>query len=157
MTKKLVKDFWDSEELDALEGMQQGDLRPLVDLLRAKVSDRVHPEVLNWLDLIAQEEPQAGWVLKKLRGDPRPTVDDLNVYWSVGCFIHEQYTAGVSITEAKAKAADAFDWEARSIDTAWTNYRGLVTRLEGDGHQVTGSDYQSLKSLPPSNPRVRKN
>lgn len=129
---------WDHENLEVFEGLEDGDLRPLVDMLRA---GRIpHPEVINRFNLIAEEEPEAGFHLRRAprsRGrqaepDNSRAVRDL----IIGMWIHRSHTRGNTISSAKAKACTKFGLKQRTIDDVWTSYRGVWFRFIVDGDKL---------------------
>jgi hypothetical protein len=86
----------DHENLEALTGLQQGNVEPLITLLED--TDRsLHPEVRRWLALMLMGDLQTRWWLacKKHPGFTQP--DDNALLFrnlAVGMFIHSKWSAG---------------------------------------------------------------
>lgn len=137
---------FDRENLAALRGLQEGDVEPLIELLK-ETERSLHPELRRWIALMLMGDSQSHWWLecKRHKGFPRPdlwrlVIRDLNI----GTLIHKHHTAGDSITDAKKKAADDFHLEEHTIDNAWTTYRRVYFSIREDGLEFS-PDLRSLR------------
>ncbi len=143
---------WDHENIAALEGMQEGDIEPLIALLK-ETNRPLHPELRLWLAVMLIGDTQAQWWLERKPHPGSPKSDPVRLFnrdFSLGLRIHQLYTEGGTITEAKSRAAKEFGIQARTIDKAWTLYRKLYHYVDG----AIGNDLCQLR--PPKGKRGKK-
>lgn len=131
---KVASNEWDHENLDALDGLQKGDVEPLISLLE-DVGRPLHAELRLWLALMLKGDTQTRWWLQCMRHPGFQKPDDMAIVrpWFIGVRIHQLWSEGGTITAAKVKAKSEFHRGIRSIDGAWIDYRKLYFRLKGQG------------------------
>jgi hypothetical protein len=160
---------WDSLNLAALEGLQDGDVEPLIELLE-KSGCEIHPELRLWLAMMLKGDTQARWwlELKKHPGFQKGADDWDRAERSIkiGRRIHELWHGWPTIAQAKALegkeselqprtvdeakslAGEEWGFRARTIDSAWARYRTLYFRMKKEGSSLS-SDLRPLRRQMP--------
>lgn len=160
---------WNSLNLAALEGLQDGDVEPLIELLETTECE-IHPELRLWLALMLKGDTQTHWWLerKKHPGFQKRADDWDRAARSIkiGRRIHELWHGWPAIAQAKALegkewklqrrtvdeakslAGEECGFQARTIDNAWARYRALCFRMKEEGSSLS-SDLRPLRRQMP--------
>ena len=129
---------WNQENIQALHGLQRGDVEPLITLLE-NMECGLHPDLRLWLASMLKGETETKWwlAIKRHPGYRHADTSDIAVRNLVaGKRIHELWNQGNTISQAKDSVASEYDRETRTIDNIWISYRNVYFRLQAEGIEL---------------------